>query len=260
MNEGLTWESLQISETPIFVNRIDVDPRDSTRNFLIFASTKDLKDNAGCVSQYKCYFGKGVVITIDFNNLKLRACQYPENPDNPNSDYERWYFNGDQRGREDNTSFYIRRKRDAQCFNPSQFKQIQQLPHRECTESDWECDDGYVRERDGACKKIEGHLQGNMVIECVEGHYEIPRGYRKVKGVSCAGRVDYGPVRLPCPQQEGAQKELHGKNSSGVNSPQSVEEKSYQVPYFKTNQLTFEVFKWLVFSGAIALNYFLIRG
>jgi len=40
---------------------------------------------------------------------------------------------------------YVRRKRDACCFNGKAYDRIVKVEYCECTEEDWECDLGFER-------------------------------------------------------------------------------------------------------------------
>ncbi len=44
---------------------------------------------------------------------------------------------------------YVRRKRESACFNPENFERPVFVRKCECTESDWECDIGYKRDKNG---------------------------------------------------------------------------------------------------------------
>ena len=269
LNQGLTWNSVQISETPAFVNRIEVDDRSTTRKFLIFTCAKAIGQDERCDWYHDCKMEKGVVVTIDFDKLNLRTCRNPENPDDPNSDYETWSLNSEQHGKGQNAKFYVRRKIDSQCFHPIQFNPLQQVSRRECTERDWECDDGYERGKDGSCKKIEG--SSHPESKCIEGLYEIKHGYRKVKGAICAGGVDYRPTKLPCtiekrqtlqshrtmePQDNSTQIDPNKTLPSNHTLPRPTEESTYQVPHFVAKSFSYEAFVCLTFLGGLVLVYY----
>lgn len=86
----------------------------------------------------------GIVVLIDFENLHPRTCTGHDSPDTPNSDYETWVPHNPNDscllGREIK---YVRRKRDAACFNPENFERPISIKRCECTDADWECDVGF---------------------------------------------------------------------------------------------------------------------
>ena len=54
---------------------------------------------------------------------------------------------------------YLRRKRDARCFNPQNTEKITVMEKCECTEEDWECDLGYFRKVEGGdCTPLTNKL------------------------------------------------------------------------------------------------------
>jgi hypothetical protein len=69
----------------------------------------------------------------------------------PESDYEYWsplnYH--EQKCLFGRKLKYIRRKRDAKCFNPEDIEKPVAVEPCPCSDEDWECDYGYYRKIDG---------------------------------------------------------------------------------------------------------------
>jgi len=75
------------------------------------------------------------------------VCSGAWDPTSKNSDYEFWIptnYKGDKCvfGRKIK---YVRRKREAECFNPEEYDKKLFVDQCECTEEDWECDFGFYR-------------------------------------------------------------------------------------------------------------------
>ena len=77
-----------------------------------------------------------------------------------------------------------------------------------CTESDYECDVGYVRKVEGGpCTPVGGSDSKGAVVtrgqppeNCPSGTtYGVTNGYRKVAGDTCSGGIDRNPSLFPCP-------------------------------------------------------------
>ncbi len=142
-DEGLSWEEFLFSEDKIEVTNIIIEPSNTSQKFIIYGETT-LKSG-----QKK----QGVLISIDFSSVHQRECQGADDPTDPDSDYELWTPNGRISpdcllGR---SITYTRRKREAKCFNPEQWERVKYVKNCECTEEDWECDEGFVRHGDGEC-------------------------------------------------------------------------------------------------------------
>lgn len=149
----------------------------------------------------------GVVIAIDFSKLHTRVCSGHWEPGVEESDYEFW----NPTNYEGKTCVfgvnirYIRRKREACCFNPEEFDSVADVTSCECTREDWECEFGYQLDEDtDECKPISERFdrqrrEKQKIPPNCQGHYVIPSGYKKVPGSYCEGGVDLGPKRVECP-------------------------------------------------------------
>src|SRR5690606_4756233 len=128
-------------------------------------------------------------------------------PGSPDSDYEFWTptnYKGDKCvfGRK---ARYIRRKREAACFNSQEYDKKIFVEPCECTEDDWECDIGFYRKNDdGQCvpmnKTYEAKLKNVPPPDC-KGWYEVTQGYRRVPGDYCSGGVDHSVQIYQCPER-----------------------------------------------------------
>jgi hypothetical protein len=147
-------------------------------------------------------------VAVDFTTLHQRVCTGAWQPGTEESDFELWLPTSTNQSRcvMGKRVKYIRRKRNARCFNGEEFDKRQIVDFCECTEADWECDYGYYRPNSySACIPINkdfenttSKLQQGPPENCT-GFYEIPSGYRKITGDYCVGGVNKGPVRKPCP-------------------------------------------------------------
>jgi len=92
---------------------------------------------------------------------------------------------------------YVRRKRDAACFNSESFERpISQKPC-ECTEQDWECDVGYDRadHSRGNCVPQAGvQINNYNAPDTCKDYYAVTQGYRKVAGNRCEGGINRAAI------------------------------------------------------------------
>lgn len=84
---------------------------------------------------------------IDFAQLHEAQCKGADSPGTQNSDYELWSPNDGRHGESKcflgQTTTYVRRKKDAKCFNGEDHEPVVQRSPCVCTELDFECDFGY---------------------------------------------------------------------------------------------------------------------
>ena len=200
-NEGLSWKSLQISDKPIEISNIVIEPNNISVNFLALGTTRVIGENGVITSK------KGVAIALDFTSMHERVCEgnFAAFQDPTGTDYEYFTPNG-------KTSpecllgaktTYIRRKRAAQCFNPQHFEYIANYEACKCTEDDWECDYGYERDLNNRCVSVkEEEERKNMTIpEDCKNYYFKTRWYRLISGDMCVGGVDHSPIKRECPSR-----------------------------------------------------------
>jgi len=213
-NEGKTWTKLTVSEVPIFVDNIIIEPKSTAQQFVIYGSYDNSTEDSNTEGNYntKKQLGEDVMITLDFSGLHEPKCQGIDSPGTEKSDFELWSPHDDGRHGSNDKCFlgqqvtYIRRKQDSECFNGEDFdRQTMRVPCL-CTEADYECDMNYVRTKGGQCEPVADPLKrhGQRILsekeeDCaLEGFYSISKGYRKIPGDMCYGGVQLDPVRKPC--------------------------------------------------------------
>jgi hypothetical protein len=193
-NEGISWEDLEISREKISIRNIIIEPTSTSQHFVVYGESTTKKGKK-----------KGVAIGLDFSSLHEPQCRNPDNPDSSDSDYEKWTPNDGRAGKDcllGRKVIYIRRKRDAACYNGQQFERKITVENCQCSDEDYECDVDYERAGPGEpCvathKKNETEIHKPPAI--CHGYYEISKGYRKVPGDSCVNGVKYDPILIPCP-------------------------------------------------------------
>jgi hypothetical protein len=192
-NEGLTFEEFQVSQENIMIDNVLIEPLSTSQHFVIYgkANKKGLQ--------------RGVVIGLDFSSLHEPQCKNPDAPDSPDSDYEKWSPNDGRLGHEclsGRKIIFIRRKREAQCYNGQDFERPSVIENCQCTDFDYECDVGFKRDEIGQpCTSIYNIEQQVLQKppEICNGYYEISKGYRKIPGNTCINGVKYDPLLIPCP-------------------------------------------------------------
>ena len=196
-NEGLTWEKLRISNSPIQISNIIIEPSNTGEHFVIYGRT-----TSGAKESVK--EPKGAVITLDFTTLHERECQLPYKPNTEESDYETYTPNGHISASclMGHSTTYVRRKREAQCYNKEEFDAWTSSKNCVCTEEDWECDVGFERSKEGPCKNMmDEPVTFDPPEDCDGDYYYVTQGYRKVAGNTCEGGVSHAATRLPCPSK-----------------------------------------------------------
>lgn len=202
-DEGLTWNEINISKEKMFVRNIIIEPTSTSQHFVIYGHTQSKKG----VKQ-------GVVIGIDFSSLHEPMCRSPSEPNTTGSDYETWTPNDGRIGHEcllGKKTIYVRRKRDAECYNPQTIESKSTIELCDCTEEDYECDIGFSRDKPGdPCTSNEKKKQSQNETSSNEpeilkppekcnGYYPMSKGYRKVPGDVCINGVKFDPILIPCP-------------------------------------------------------------
>lgn len=192
---------MQISETPVQITNIIIEPTNTAQKFILYGRTKtNIKGN---VTKQQ-----GVLIYLDFSSLHERACQLPDKPNDPNSDYETWSPNGRNDCLMGHQTTYVRRKREAECYNHEEFDRWYAYRNCECTEDDWDCDVGYERKGNGPCLPTNGIAPSYDPPEECNNFYYVSSGYRKVAGNTCVGGVNHDSMKLPCPKEIFTQKNM----------------------------------------------------
>jgi hypothetical protein len=198
-DEGLTWNFHKISETPIHIDNIIVEPRPAGQVFLVYGRSEDA----------------GVIVQVDFRDLHERVCSGVDAPNSAASDYEEW-SPSDGRSKScllGHTITYVRRKRDHACYHAEDHAPRRSYEHCACTDANFECDFGFRREftetgqasacvRDTTAKSL-GASSAALVVpgappaQC-DGFYLASKGYRRIAGDTCVGGAEFLPVLTPC--------------------------------------------------------------
>ena len=192
-DEGLTWQELRFSEEKMIVKNIIIEPTSTSQNFIVYGETQSKKGKT-----------KGFTVGLDFSSLHKPECRNPDTPDTDSSDYETWSPSDGWLGHHcllGIKSIYIRRKREAACFNSQQYERNKILEFCHCTEEDYECDLGFERlEIKGPCTAIGGINETERIKppENCKGFYNVSKGYRKVPGNQCKLGVSYDPMIFSC--------------------------------------------------------------
>lgn len=185
-DEGITWETITISEEAIQIKNILIEPTSSSQHFLVYGVKKSKEGES-----------VGIVISLDFSSLHMPTCG--------RSDYEIWTPKSNKEGHEcllGRKVSYSRRKRDSKCLNGEGFERKVIVETCPCTDDDFQCDIGYHRVEPGdPCTPLKyiDPKEANKPPEVCNGYYTISRGYRKVAGNYCKGGAKYEPILVACP-------------------------------------------------------------
>lgn len=223
-DEGKTWQKLQVSDVPIFVDNIIIEPKSTAQQFVIYGSYDNSteeskgdiadqvkKDEDPQFGNLGASRGEDIMISIDFSGLHEPQCKGVESAGSEKSDFELWSPHDDGRHGTSNKCFlgqqvtYVRRKQTAQCFNGEEFeRQTMRVPCL-CTQADYECDVDYVKDAGGQCVPVpelkdgSGSSFSSSVEDCkAENFYYVSQGYRKIPGNKCYGGVQLDPIKKPC--------------------------------------------------------------
>jgi len=194
-NSGIDWESIAFtSESEITIEKITYNKNDPlTKVVLLQGSQAE----------------SSVLIAADFSGVTIRDCVGYDKPGVADSDYENFIphtYQNDQclLGR---IVQYVRRKKDAKCFNKHPDK-AEKIRNCQCTQEDYECDYYYVRKFNGdkmECVPSDAPEAKDQIEKLkfpphrCYGYYNETRGYRKVSGNSCQDGVDLAPIPKQCP-------------------------------------------------------------
>jgi hypothetical protein len=196
-DEGLTWHDIKISSEKMTVTNIVIEPNSISQNFIVYGvSNKKGKE-------------KGIVVGIDFSTLHEPQCRNPDSPNTENSDYETWTPNDGRAGKEcllGKKIVYVRRKREAECYNGLTFERKTEVKYCDCSDEDYECEYGFARSYvNDPCTPIHKSTKSQTnpyePPENCNGFYTISKGYRKIPGNKCINGVKYDPIVLQCPNK-----------------------------------------------------------
>lgn len=187
-DQGESWKELKISESPLQVENIIIEPEATALQFVVYGWQED----------------SGVLIYLDFAELHQRGCQGHDAPDSAASDYELWSPSDGRLGGKcllGHRVSYTRRKRSSACFNPLEHERAKQMEHCPCTPEDYQCDQGYLRKGVDSteCVRDPEADPPQEPPETCENFYFVTKGYRRVPGDTCEGGAMWDRVQTPCP-------------------------------------------------------------
>jgi len=187
-NEGESWYDFKVTNTPFEVDNIITEPNLTSTAFVMFGTRED---------------GSGVVYYLKFDSLQFPACKGSSFADSVSSDYETWTASD---GRGEGVCMlgqqitYTRRKRTSQCWNGEAFERPTVKKTCACTEADFACDVGFVRQV-GSTECIFGGsemMPDRFAPTVCQGTYGAT-AYRKVPGNQCKGGWTPHLIEVPCP-------------------------------------------------------------
>jgi hypothetical protein len=166
-NEGKTWTKLKVSDAPIYIDNIIIEPKSTAQQFVIYGSYDNSSEDSEGDQNGKRETGEDVMITLDFSGLHEPRCKNVDKAGAEDSDFELWSPHDDGRHGSNNKCFlgqqvtYIRRKQDSECFNGEDFeRQTMRVPCT-CTDADYECDMNYVSNKGSKCEAVPDPLNRN---------------------------------------------------------------------------------------------------
>lgn len=234
-NEGLTWEYLTFSDEEIDVSNIIIEPMNMALKFLMYGKKTNLESGS-----------EGVIFFLDFSTLKQRVCSGLWNPGAEESDYEIWIPGSME---EKKCLFgkrmkYVRRKRNAYCFNGEDYEKKNIVDFCPCVEEDWECDFGFYRKEGSKdcvpiSSEFEHKLNNFTEPENCTDYYEVPSGYRKIPGDYCVGGIDKLLAKqIRCSKSSSSYVSVKG-NIDSKQSNQNIEDT--QLPWGKIKIAVFSI-------------------
>ena len=195
-NEGKTWSTIDIE--PLLqkneinqkgliharVNRIETTPEQISLRFIIFAEIKEHSEI--------------IAILLNFESFNKQLCLGADSPNQESSDYELWIPNSNNSCILGRSISYVRRKKNADCYNGQDFQRPTKIDNCLCTEEDYECDYGYTKTKENKCVQdttIEykyDYCQGGVL------EYNLSDGYRKIPGDGCTYGVSHSYTTKRC--------------------------------------------------------------
>jgi hypothetical protein len=196
LDHGKTWTAVDL---PVenFVAQILTTTLDSTSLKFLLEGGRTNSDGTVTYS----------VMSIDFDDMHERTCT--------SDDMEQWWARVDANGNPTclmgQKQYYMRRKKDADCFIKQEFKDPEvQLDPCPCTDADFECDFNFVRTKDR--KKCD--MKGSLIVpdgQCKAFDEDTTflgsSGWRKIPGNNCtrgSGDQIDDPVYRKCSEAFGS--------------------------------------------------------
>ncbi|KAI9838651.1 MAG: hypothetical protein M1819_004965 [Sarea resinae] len=209
LDEGETWTEYKFSNEKMQIQQISTVPSDTSRNFLLWATTPG---------------GDGIAtVNLDFSGLTDRQCTLDEESPEEGGDYYLWE---PRHPMQDNNCLfghvaqYHRKEPQAECYNGRKIDHLHSIARNcSCTRQDFECDYNFQRQNDGSCALI-GEMPDHSQI-CRDDpntlEYWKPTGYRRIPLDTCSGgrELEFSGQSIACPGREKEYKKKR-KGISGV--------------------------------------------
>ncbi|KAG4306353.1 hypothetical protein PORY_000341 [Pneumocystis oryctolagi] len=189
LDRGEKWNSIDIGVN-IYPLMLTTAPNSEEGKFLVVSSQKETNTINDPVN----------VIFVDLSQIYSRKCVLDDNLEK--SDLEKWsvYHNEDRcfMGRK---QYYWRKKEDRKCFVEKSYIEFQNIKENcTCSDSDYECDYGFVHHGDTCLEYTPQKIPQN---ECKNPNdmFLGLSGYRKIPGNTCNDK--YGimkdeKIKIPC--------------------------------------------------------------
>merc|ERR1740139_1968778 len=163
-DEGESWDSLTISEHPIFVENIIIEPNSISQQFMVYGTYAEVFDEDDTEDFENLEMEKGnkaFLVYTDFSQLHEPQCKGVDTAGADESDYELWTPHdgrfGDAHCFLGQHKTFVRRKQASKCFNGEEHETVTKVEPCTCNEMDFECDIGYARnDGQGPCLIKEG--------------------------------------------------------------------------------------------------------
>jgi hypothetical protein len=190
IDEGENWSTIKFSKEKIRIYGLMTEPGEKTTVFTLFGSKDEGKH-------------EWTLIQVNLTKVFKSQCVLP-------NDYKEWsphdLDSGCLLGRRE---VFQRRIANHKCFNGQQYIRPVATMNCGCRSSDFECDVGFIRDKNGGAKcviddrsSVEGFDPFSVPEWCKVGKlFNRTRGYRKISGDSCIGGEEdwYSPQAIPCP-------------------------------------------------------------
>ncbi|CAK75654.1 unnamed protein product (macronuclear) [Paramecium tetraurelia] len=193
-NGGMEWTPFNILDQKAEIQNIITEPQNKGSRFIAYGAIQ-LESNGIKTEQ-------GLLATIDLDELHQRNCIGQDKAGEIGSDYELWTPSGlvNPECLFGKKVTYMRKRREAACYNPEQLERIMSVTPCQCSQEDYECDLGFVMTNQ-QCTPINGTLNIDPPAQCDE-YYTVSSGYRKIAGDICEGGVEHISMRFTCPNNK----------------------------------------------------------
>lgn len=189
-NEGKSWYDFELSDYPMMVDNVVIEPNATSTKFLLYGTRGD----------------SGAMYHLDFEALGQPLCKGVWAVDSVSSDYESW-SPSDGRGQDNacllgHQQTYTRRKQTSECFNGEKFERPVTRANCPCTQEDFECEMGFTRQLDSLDCKFANDDTIPIPAKCSSSDVFHADGYRKVVADTCEGGWVPQKVAVPCPDKK----------------------------------------------------------